>query len=206
MGVLLAILFISAIGVSKAHAAITSELDFGATGGEVTELQQFLATNSLIYPAGTVSGYYGPLTRAAVVQFQVAYGIPQVGRVGPMTQAKMNSIMASGFGLDTATPIMGNASVATNRTDTTINWTTNELTRGQVYYDTSPIRSDEATGQLQQPYVSGISAPNNVNVSTSQSVNIQGLQANTLYYYFTRAIDNSGNSSVTLSNTFHTNQ
>ncbi len=203
---LLTLLFVASLATHTAHAAITSQLDLGSSGNQVIELQQFLATNSFIYPAGIVSGHFGPLTQAAVLQFQVAYDIPQVGRVGPMTQTKINAIMSSGLGLDTRTPIMTNASVQTNRTDATINWTTNELASGQVYYDTSPIRSDEATGHAQQSYVSGVSAPNNTGARNTQSVTIQGLQPNTLYYYFTRATDNSGNNSVTLSNIFHTTQ
>lgn len=205
-GTILALLIIGIAATQKAHAAITSELDFGSTGTEVTELQQFLATNPLIYPAGTVSGYFGPLTRAAVVQFQVAYDIPQVGRVGPMTQTKINRIMSSGFGLDTSVPVMGNASVQTNRTDATINWTTNEMAQGQVYYDMLPIQSNEVSRHAQQGFVSGTAAPNTAGVRNTQSITLQGLQPNTTYYYLTRAIDNSGNDSITLSNSFRTNQ
>lgn len=192
-------------GAHQVNAALTSELDFGSRSDDVTELQQFLASNAMIYPAGLVTGYFGPLTQAAVMQFQASYGIPQVGRVGPMTQAKINDIMSSGFGLDTSAPIKANASIQTTRTGATINWTTNELARGQVYYDTFPIRSDESNRHAQQAYVSGTSAPNNSDVRNTQSVSIQGLQPNTLYYYLTRAVDNSGNVSMTLSNTFRTN-
>jgi len=202
---LFALFFVSS-GAPKAHAAITSQLERGSNASDVTQLQQFLATNSFIYPAGIVSGHFGPLTEAAVVQFQVAYGIPQVGRVGPVTMAKINDIMSSGFGLDVSAPASTNGSVQTSKNGATINWTTNELARGQVYYDTAPIRSDESTAHAQQAYVSGTSAPNNTDVRNTQSVSIQGLQPNTLYYYLTRAVDNSGNVSLVLGNTFTTNQ
>lgn len=204
-GIMAGALFVSLFGVENAHAALSSELDFGSTGSEVTELQQFLSTNSLIYPAGMVTGYFGPLTQAAVRQFQANYDIAQVGRVGPITMAKINDIMSSGFGLDTSAPIMSNASIQTNSTNATVNWTTNELARGQVYYDTFPIRSDEGFRRAQQAFVSGASAPNNTDVRNTQSVTILGLQPNTLYHYITRAVDNSGNYTMTLSNTFHTN-
>jgi peptidoglycan hydrolase-like protein with peptidoglycan-binding domain len=207
-GVLFALVFVSSAAIPTTHAAISTELDLGENGSEVTELQQFLATNSLIYPSGIVSGFFGPLTEAAVRQFQASYDIPQAGRVGPITRARINNIMSSGFGLDTRAPMMENRSVQTNSTNATINWTTNELARGQVYFDRLPIRSDEATGRAGQAiaYVSGVSAPNNTSALSSQSVTIQNLQPNTLYYYFTRAIDNSGNVKVTLSNTFQTKQ
>ncbi len=206
VGAVAAVLVVSSIGLQSADAAISSQLDLGSTGSDVTQLQQFLAGNRQIYPAGTVSGYFGPLTQAAVVQFQAAYDIPQVGRVGPATQSKINDIMSSGFGLDVDAPVMMNASVQTGRNATTINWTTNEVARGQVFYDTFPIRSDESTMHAQQAYVSGTNAPNNTDVRNSQAVTIQGLQPNTLYYYLSRAVDKSGNVSMTLPNTFRTNQ
>lgn len=204
IGIFAALVLTSFLGIHSAQAAITAELELGSRGGEVTELQQFLATNAKIYPEGIVSGYFGALTKAAVIQFQVAYDISQVGRVGPQTMAKINDIMSSGFGLDTSAPTMANASLQTRRNDATINWTTNEFARGQVYYDTFPIRSDETMKHAELAYVSGTSAPNNTDVRSTQSVVIQGLTSNTLYYYLARAIDNSGNVTMTLSNTFRT--
>jgi len=195
-------LFVSSVIAPKALAVGQSSM--GSNGSNVSALQQFLATNSMIYPAGIVSGYYGPLTQAAVVQFQAAYGIPQVGQVGPVTQAKINDIISSGFGLDITAPTMINASVQTTRTTATISWQTSTLARGQVYYDTAPIRSDETTGPFQVAFVSGVSATNNTDVRNTQTVTIQGLQPNTLYYYLTRAIDNSGNISISPQNTFVT--
>ncbi|MEK7585241.1 MAG: peptidoglycan-binding protein [Patescibacteria group bacterium] len=205
MVMLLALLVVSSFGILKAEAAINTELDFGSSGSEVTELQQFLATNSLIYPEGMVTGHFGPLTQAAVVQFQVAYDIPQVGRVGPMTQAKINNIMSSGLGLDTSFPVMANASIQTSPTSATINWTTNEPARGQTYYDTMNIRSDEATAHFQQPFISGVPVVNNTVGRYAQSMTLQGLQPNTTYSYVNRSIDNSGNISITSPNLFRTN-
>jgi len=205
-GTLLAFLFIGSASMKTAHAAIISQLSVGSTGAQVSELQQFLASNPRIYPAGTVSGFYGTLTQNAVEQFQATYGIDQVGNVGPVTQAKINNIMASGFGLDTSAPVMGNASVQASRTTATVNWATNELARGQVFYDTAPIRTDETTGPFQLAFVGGVAASINANgdVRNSESVGLQGLQPNTLYYYATRAIDNSGNVTMTFGNTFRT--
>ena len=53
-------------GSASALTMITAHLDFGATGGNVTSLQQFLAADASIYPEGLVTGYFGSLTRAAV--------------------------------------------------------------------------------------------------------------------------------------------
>ncbi len=203
IGVILAIFFVSIVAVQKAHAAITSALDVGSRGLQVTELQQFLATNPMIYPAGIVSGYFGALTQAAVVQFQAAFDIAQVGRVGPITAAKINSIEASGLGLDTMAPGISSLSVHTTSNSATVSWTTSELARGQVFYDVSPIQSDEATGHAQLPYVSGTLVSGS-GAAFSQSVTIPSLQSNKLYFYIVRAIDNSGNVTMTLSTSFKT--
>lgn len=213
-GIALAMFLVSSFGIQNANAAITTSLDFGSTGSDVTELQTYLATNASIYPSGLITGYFGPLTQAAVQRFQIAQGIvssgtPQstgFGRVGPQTMGVLNILMMG------ATPVTWDASPtltypAIQRTSNsaTFTWTTNEPTQGQVYYDTSALRADEATGPRQLPYVSGsyVAGPSG---QLSHSVTIQNLVPNTLYYYLTRAIDNSGNMSMTWPSTFLTNQ
>ncbi|MDP3965772.1 MAG: peptidoglycan-binding protein [bacterium] len=67
------------------------------TNGEVSILQDFF--QSAISPAtgapyltGEPTGFFGQLTRAAVVQFQTDNGLPMVGTVGPITRAKIKEI------------------------------------------------------------------------------------------------------------------
>ena len=61
----------------------------GATGADVTALQQFL-TQAGVY-AGPVTGYFGPLTKAAVEAYQTANNIsPVSGYVGPLTRTLLN--------------------------------------------------------------------------------------------------------------------
>ncbi len=79
----------SAVGVS-----IDSELNPGARSDEVMDLQKLLAQDPTIYPEGTISGFYGPKTTAAVKKFQAKYGLPTVGRVGPATMQKINEVLA----------------------------------------------------------------------------------------------------------------
>ncbi len=203
VGIILAMLFVALVSIQKAHAAIVSALDVGSRGAQVTELQEFLATNPMIYPQGLVTGYFGGLTQAAVVQFQAAFDISQVGRVGPITAAKINAIEASGLGLDTTAPGISNLSVLTTTNSATVSWSTNESSRGQVFYDVSGIQSDEATGHAQLPYVSGTLVAAN-GFAFSQSVMIPNLQSNKVYFYIVRAIDQSGNVTMTLSNSFQT--
>ncbi|MEN9613980.1 MAG: hypothetical protein RLZZ347_287 [Candidatus Parcubacteria bacterium] len=207
IGAMTAVLFsVLLTSAQHADAAISGTMNLGSKGSQVTQLQQFLATNAFIYPQAIVTGFYGPLTQSAVTQFQVAYDLPQVGRVGPMTLEKINEIVSSGLGLDTIAPNMGSLSVQANRTDATISWSTSELARGQVFYDVNPIRFDEAESHADVPYVSGILASNNTDFRVAQSVSLTNLQPNTIYYYLVRATDGSGNMTMTVSNMFRTNQ
>lgn len=68
----------------------TGNLSVGSTGAEVTALQQVLTGQGDF--TGTVTGYYGSLTEAAVDKFQAAHSIQQLGIVGPETLAALNAI------------------------------------------------------------------------------------------------------------------
>ena len=206
----------SLFGIQSAYAAITSSLDFGSRGSQVTELQTYLATNPDIYPSGLVTGYFGSLTQVGVQKFQVAQdivsnGTPKTtgyGRVGPTTMARINSLMGSGStptSLDKA-PIFNNPLVQVTSTTVTLTWTTDEISKGQVYWDSTPLTSDEATGPRQLPYVSGTLALDSGGLQTNHTVTISNLQANTTYYYLIRGIDSDGNMSMTWPSTFRTNQ
>lgn len=61
----------------------------GDTSSDVTELQTILTQQGDF--SGPITGYYGPLTEAAVVAYQAAHGIDQLGVVGPATRAALNS-------------------------------------------------------------------------------------------------------------------
>jgi len=65
-------------------------LSQGMRHSDVTELQNRL-TEEGVYN-GPVTGYFGPLTRAAVVRYQLAHNItPAVGYVGPLTRSALNA-------------------------------------------------------------------------------------------------------------------
>ena len=68
------------------------DMAMGSTGDDVEALQKLLAGDPSIYPEGTVSGYFGSLTVLAVRRFQAKHGLPQVGRVGPQTRAKLGEV------------------------------------------------------------------------------------------------------------------
>lgn len=80
--------------ISPASAAFYQSLSVGSRGQQVTELQQTL-TNLRFY-SGPITGYFGNLTRGAVIKFQKAYNIyPQVGYFGPLTRNQLNQTVSS---------------------------------------------------------------------------------------------------------------
>lgn len=202
-------------GAHAAHAAVTSQMDLGSTGANVSQLQTYLATNASIYPSGLVTGYFGPLTQAGVERFQVAQGIVSsgtpgttgYGRVGPTTLIRLNNLMGSGQVSSNAVPVLSNTFVQYTKTTATFTWATNEPTQGQVYWSTTPIVENEATGPGQTPYISGTPAIDASGFQTSHSVTVSNLQADTTYYYVVRVNDNVGGVSVTWPvMSFHTTQ
>lgn len=63
-------------------------LSLGASGTDVLELQKLLQSHGLFSEVPT--GYYGPVTAAAVSRYQASKGLEQVGYVGPRTLAALN--------------------------------------------------------------------------------------------------------------------
>lgn len=67
-------------------------LFIGSRGIDVEKLQEFLI-NQNVYPEKLITGYFGPLTKKAVINFQKKYNIrPAIGFVGPITRAKIRDL------------------------------------------------------------------------------------------------------------------
>lgn len=79
---------------------ITIRLQFRSTGPQVLLLQKVLVQEGLL-SADNQTGFFGPLTEAAVKKFQVKYNIVTSGRpdttgygaVGPMTRGMLNTLI-----------------------------------------------------------------------------------------------------------------
>jgi TolA-binding protein len=72
------------------------ELRKGMTSEEIKAIQQILASDPDIYPEGTISGYYGPLTEKALKRFREKYEIKEEdkeGRIGPKTLEKLSELL-----------------------------------------------------------------------------------------------------------------
>ncbi|MCL5016204.1 MAG: fibronectin type III domain-containing protein [Patescibacteria group bacterium] len=74
-------------------AILEKDLSRGAQGEIVKHLQEFLVYEGS-YPEALTTGYFGPLTQAAVARFQTKYGVtPTVGYVGPKTRHTMQTVL-----------------------------------------------------------------------------------------------------------------
>ncbi len=77
----------SAQTVSTAYSFPTN-LTVGSRGADVVALQSFLESKGLLsMPAGVAKGYFGGLTKTAVRAYQASKGLPTTGFFGPMTRA-----------------------------------------------------------------------------------------------------------------------
>ena len=81
-----------AMTFSANAATFSGYLSVGSSGSEVSALQSWLTSQGfLTIPAGVSMGYFGSLTKAAVVAYQTSVGLPSTGYVGPLTIAKLNA-------------------------------------------------------------------------------------------------------------------
>ncbi len=67
----------------------SASLSYGATGADINALQQVLIDAGYLKIAAP-TGWFGPMTQAAVKLYQQRHGIPATGFVGPLTLAALN--------------------------------------------------------------------------------------------------------------------
>jgi len=85
---------VSLIFPSLALASIDSNLKYGATGGEVNELQDFLIGKGFLSVSSPTNNFFS-LTLKAVIAYQGSVGLPTTGFVGPLTRTKINAELAN---------------------------------------------------------------------------------------------------------------
>jgi Putative peptidoglycan binding domain/Purple acid Phosphatase, N-terminal domain len=188
--------------IAKADS-INRQLETGMTGSDVSTLQTFLAQDPTMYPQGLVTGYFGFLTKAAVSNFQTRNGLDSVGRVGPLTLPVLNLQIANGMHSTTygRAPSITSVAIGLSNNNATVNWNTDELAKGVVYYSTSPLGTYERENSVD---ITGSSVMTDTSLKFTQNVSIPNLQANTTYYFMIYSTDQAGNVSVTWPSTFHT--
>jgi len=104
----------AAPGGAVACPHVSRSLKKGSSGADVTRLQQFLALDPSIYPEGQITGYYGPLTEAAIKRFQCKFNIACSGSpatngygvTGPRTAALL-ALQCSGVTANQNAPASG---------------------------------------------------------------------------------------------------
>ena len=72
---------------------INRALGLGSQGSDVSDLQQQLAQDQDVYPQGSVTGYFGPATAAAVQKFQEKYGVASTS--APVVGPRMREFLKS---------------------------------------------------------------------------------------------------------------
>lgn len=90
-------LFLTALSklnqTSNAPFHFSRKLFYGSRGNEVSELQKRL-TSEGVY-TGSITGYFGHLTREAVRKYQTKNNLAQAGVIGPLTLQLLNSSTSS---------------------------------------------------------------------------------------------------------------
>lgn len=66
---------------------LSTTLQLGSRGTQVTEFQHFLSGRYNIAPQEIMTGYFGTITRGYAQEFQREQGLPSFGTVGPLTRA-----------------------------------------------------------------------------------------------------------------------
>lgn len=69
---------------SASSYTFNTDLTVGSTGADVTALQNAVGVS----PA---TGYFGAITKAAVMKWQASAGLPSTGYFGPLSRAKLNA-------------------------------------------------------------------------------------------------------------------
>lgn len=188
-------------------------LKVGDSGDSVRCLQELLAADPDIYPERLITGYFGLITRAALIRYQKKHCLEGVGYVGPQTKKRLEEDWQDWkrhgrdkgwhFGWckngndtttpptnDTAAPVISNVSVSNvSSSSVTISWTTNENSSSKVEYGSNDAYgNDKSDGSM----------------VTNHSITLTGLAANATYHYRVVSKDASGNKGTSSDGTFVT--
>ena len=218
---------------SSVATSTTSErpLFLGTRGTDVQELQQFLKDKGF-YTYPEITGYFGPVTTAALKAYQQANGLEPVGFVGPQTRAKLveaAEVTPPVTTPSTPTPAaprsngesVENSSKPSNTTGSAIS----PVYSGSPTDTTGPIISsvysgsptdttatitwttnENADSQVEYGTTDsyGSTTALDTSMTTNHSVGLVGLTASTLYHYRVRSAEGSGNISYSSDATFTT--
>lgn len=84
------------LGTTTTKCTFTRDLTVGSQGADVTCLQTYLTSTGHYSFSGGATGYFGPVTQAAVARWQAANGItPAAGYFGPISRAKYAAVVVT---------------------------------------------------------------------------------------------------------------
>lgn len=146
-------------------------LTIGATGTDVTCLQQALITGGFSIPAGA-TGYFGTQTRTAVASWQSSKNIaPAVGYFGPISRAAFD---------------LGGSTTSTTNTTTTTTTTTSTTAgcaAGAAFSSTTGAACASTTTTTATPGAEGsftlsqaVAPADNTNVTTNTDTTVYGMK------------------------------
>lgn len=87
--------------LAQGDLQLTTPLQKGMTGEDVSTLQEILARDPTIYPEGLVTGKFGAATERAVKAFQIKNHINPTGKVGKLTLGALSSATSASTPNDT---------------------------------------------------------------------------------------------------------
>ncbi len=144
-------------GGSSAPAAgctFTRALTVGSEGADVKCLQDYL-TPTYFSNAGGSTGYFGPVTAAAVAAWQSANGVmPAAGYFGPVSQAKYNALMAA------AGPVTGGGSSSDDEDDSSTGGLSGEASLFDFEIDSASDDTIEESSEDQEVGVATVEFQN----------------------------------------------
>jgi len=177
-----AVLAVAAVAAAQGYSFQTN-LTVGSTGPDVTALQTWLIGAGYNIPAisgGTaVKGYFGAQTKAAVMRFQAAHGVPATGFVGPLTRGVLNGGATAmtttvncpaGYTCTSTAPVMSNTCPVGYTCTANVGVTTT----GTVTGAPAGINTPGVSGTL--TIAQSGSVANGATFNTGQTVNIAGFK------------------------------
>jgi hypothetical protein len=72
---------------------LRADIKEGMTSDDIKTIQELLASDPTIYPRGLVTGYFGPMTKEAIMKFQAKNGLEVTGLIDTETRAAMDAII-----------------------------------------------------------------------------------------------------------------
>ncbi len=134
---------------------IDTPLKFGDTGNQVLILQAVLASDKTIYPEGLISGYYGLITKQAVINFQKKYQLSPTGEIDQTTLKKFNQVFAvkplSYYLSLIPTSLPGDTTQSPNQTNDDQDW--GQLKQISEHTFTTKLGIDSRMGTPQEIFV-----------------------------------------------------